>query len=54
MSNWKEEVGKIKQCPQRQDSMSEQAVDLIEVANKLGFYDISDYLTKAFTNKVRG
>jgi hypothetical protein len=45
MTSWKDEVKKIKQCEQRQVSMNEQLVDLIEVANKLGFYDASDYLT---------
>lgn len=46
MSNWKDEVNKIKKCPQRQDSTREQLIDLIVIADKLGFYDASDYLKK--------
>jgi hypothetical protein len=44
MSNWQIEVDNIKRCSQRQDSLTEQLKDLIIVAEKLGFYDASDYL----------
>lgn len=41
---WQEELKKIKQCPQRQDSTTDQLEDLIIIANKFGFYDAADYL----------
>lgn len=44
MINWREEIEKIQGCEQRQDSLTEQLKDLVFVANKLGFYDASDYL----------
>lgn len=44
MSTWKEELEKVIQCPQRQDSLEDQIKDLIYIANKFGFYDASDYL----------
>lgn len=43
-SNWRHQFEKVSQCKQRQDSTNEQLKDLIEVANRLGFYDASDYL----------
>ena len=46
MSNWQNEVDNIKRCSQKQDSLNEQLQDLIVVAEKLGFYDASDYLKK--------
>jgi hypothetical protein len=46
MEPWKLEVEKIKHCPQRQDSAHAQLVDLIQVANKLGFYDAADVIDK--------
>jgi len=45
MFNWKEELQKVKYCPQRQDSTDNQLRDLIQIANKFGFYDASDYLS---------
>lgn len=47
-TNWRDEVYKLEKCPQRQDSVTEQMIDLIEVANKLGFYDASDYIRRVF------
>lgn len=44
MGEWKKEVKKIKQCPQRQDSCLEQLRDLTMIANRLGFYDAADYI----------
>ena len=44
ISKWKEEIDKIDRCEQRQDSTVEQLNDLIYVANKLGFYDASDWI----------
>lgn len=41
---WKSELEKINKCPQRQDSLNEQLKDLIIIANKLGFYDASDFI----------
>jgi hypothetical protein len=49
-SNWKTEVGKIQKCNQRQDSTVDQLRDLILVADKLGFYDASDYIKEIVNN----
>lgn len=38
---------KIPKLPQRQDSLSAQIVDLIQVANKLGMYDVADWIVTA-------
>lgn len=45
-SSWKKELGKIKQCPQRQDSLTDQLRDLAIIANKFGFYDAADMLKR--------
>lgn len=47
---WKEELKKVKVCPQRQDSTHDQLKDLIQIASKFGFYDAADYL-KSICNK---
>jgi hypothetical protein len=47
---WETELRKIEQCNQRQDSLKSQMVDLIEIANKFGFYDAADYIEKEFMN----
>ncbi|MGG4495641.1 hypothetical protein [Brevibacillus reuszeri] len=44
MVNWKDEIQKIEQCPQRQDAALDQLSDLYFVANKLGFYDAADLI----------
>lgn len=41
---WEEELKKVKQCSQRQDSTTDQLKDLIIIANRFGFYDAADYL----------
>lgn len=45
---WKNQIDKINQCKQRQDSLNDQMKDLYEVANKLGFYDAADYIRNVF------
>lgn len=50
MAYWLRQLENVKQCDQRQDSMSNQLKDLILIADRFGFYDASDYL-KAVTNK---
>jgi len=52
--SWKEELKKIdpKNCPQRQDSTSDQLIDLIQVANRFGFYDAADYLRNVFNSQA--
>jgi len=47
-SIWKDEVKKLNQCYQRQDSVADQMIDLHYVANKLGFYDAADYIRRVF------
>ncbi len=37
---------------QRQDSLTDQARDLIDVADALGAYDFSDYVRSRFYNKT--
>ncbi len=51
MADWEEELKKVSQCPQRQDSAMDQLIDLHAVANKLGFYDAADILEKLFKIK---
>lgn len=41
-TNWQDEVNKLNNCPQRQDSTVDQLEDLVLIANKLGFYDAAD------------
>ncbi|MFD0587676.1 hypothetical protein ACFQZE_06650 [Paenibacillus sp. GCM10027627] len=51
MSYWKDEVAKINKCPQRQDSVTDQMLDLISIANLLGFYDAADYIKRTFSKE---
>lgn len=44
LNSWKTEISKIQKCPQRQDSLQEQLIDLISIANELGFYDASKFI----------
>lgn len=44
--NWENELKKLSQYPQRQDSLYDQLTDLIKIANKFGLYDAADYLIK--------
>jgi len=52
-NNWKTELRKIdqKNCPQRQDSLTDQMRDLHQIANTFGFYDTADYIRENFINK---
>jgi hypothetical protein len=43
-NNWREQLKKIEDCPQRQDCLRDQLNDLRVIANKFGFYDAADYL----------
>jgi hypothetical protein len=45
---WKKQLRKIEQCPQRQDSVTDQMIDLHYIANKFGFYDAADYIKRVF------
>lgn len=47
-----EEINKINQCSQRQDSLTEQMLYLYIVANKLGLYDAADYIKNTFKGKM--
>lgn len=42
--NWREELGKVKFCEQRQDDLDKQLKDLVLIANRFGFYDAADFL----------
>ena len=42
--NWGKELRKVKQLPQRQDSLTEQLEDLYIIANKFGMYDAADFI----------
>lgn len=48
--SWKEELSKVDHanCPQRQDSLTDQMIDLYQIANKFGFYDAADYIRNTF------
>jgi hypothetical protein len=48
---WRDEIKKVQQCQQRQDSTGEQLADLVYIANKFGFYDAANYL-KDLTKNV--
>lgn len=39
----------IPRVPQRQDSLHEQLMDLIKVANRLGMYDAADFIVAVHT-----
>ena len=45
-SDWRTELTKLKDCPQRQDSTVDQLRDLHKFACKLGFYDAADFIKK--------
>lgn len=45
---WKQELKKVGKCPQRQDSLTDQMVDLALIADKFGFYDAADYIRSNF------
>lgn len=47
MKRWEEELLKVEQCPQRQDSTTDQLVDLYVIANKFGLYDAADFIKYA-------
>ena len=48
MAIWKEELNNVKQCPQRQDSLTDQLKDLYQIANKFGLYDAADFVRKLY------
>lgn len=52
--SWKEELEKIdrENCPQRQDSLTDQMHDLHQIANKFGFYDAVDYIRNTFMKNI--
>jgi hypothetical protein len=43
-SIWYQELKKIQQCPQAQDSLQDQLLRLRIIANRFGLYDAADYL----------
>lgn len=48
VKTWLEVLGSIPgNMPQRQDGTTDQLIDLILFANRLGFYDAADYLKSA-------
>jgi hypothetical protein len=51
MANWGIEFAKVEQCSQRQDGLLFQLEDLVKIANKFGFYDAADYLTRITESK---
>lgn len=50
---WKEFIDNVDKLTQRQDSTVEQLNDLIYVANKLGFYDASDWIKENLQSKQK-
>jgi len=51
ISMWKEQLKKVEQFPQRQDSLVEQMYDLHAIANKFGLYDAADSIKRRFMEK---
>ena len=51
--SWKEEIKKVENCIQRQDSLTDQLTDLIFIANKFGFFDAADYLKNIIKNNKK-
>ncbi|MCA1066072.1 hypothetical protein QTG56_25720 (plasmid) [Rossellomorea sp. AcN35-11] len=51
-ANWKEEMKKVKDCPQRQDAALDQLIDLYWVSTKLGFYDAGDVIQEIINNRI--
>ncbi len=51
MTTWKEELNKVEQCPQRQDSLTSQLIDLYQIANKFGLYDAADFVKRLCEDK---
>ncbi len=51
MTNWKDELDKVQQCPQRQDSLGNQLADLTVIADKFGFYDATDYIKRVLVDR---
>ncbi len=43
-----QELIKVNQLPQRQDSIADQMHDLYFIANKFGLYDCADYIRDKF------
>lgn len=57
MDNYKKAMDDFPRQPQRQDSIKDQFVDLITMANKMGCYDAADFLREQvweITRKDRG
>jgi len=54
MAIWKEELNNVKQCPQRQDSLTDQLKDLYQIANKFGLYDAADFVRKLYESNWDG
>lgn len=48
---WKEELNKVNQCLQRQDSLTDQLKDLWTIANKFGLYDAADCVRELINKK---
>lgn len=49
---WEIELEKVNQCTQRQDSITDQMIDLHYIANKFGFYDAADYIKRVFIENI--
>ncbi len=57
MDNLEKAMNDFPRQPQRQDSIKDQFVDLITMANKMGCYDAADFLREhvwEITRKDRG
>jgi hypothetical protein len=49
MDTFEDVLKTIPKLPQRQDSLNAQICDLIIVANRLGMYDVADFLAQPNT-----
>lgn len=43
-ADWEDELSKVHQCPQSQDSLTDQIQRARVILNKFGLYDVADYL----------
>lgn len=51
LATWEKELEKITKCPQRQDSTTDQLIDLYTIATRFGLYDAGDVIKNLIEKK---
>lgn len=46
--DWRVALSRVSQCPQRQDALRDQLMDMYCIAIRFGLYDAADYLRRRF------